>query len=172
MCEQCGRVLKNNAALAKHTFTHTRISPHKCDVCTKMFATAHKLKVHMMRHNDERNHVCPTCGLRKVTGDELRAHMRCHSKDVFDGMVEGVNSDSDLDRSIERIQTNSSMNKLIREVELDDNKHEADLTAVDDEKGVNFQSSTAMYSYRLMERVKTNRIFHFFQLASDSTHIK
>ncbi|KAH8304024.1 hypothetical protein KR018_005919 [Drosophila ironensis] len=83
ICEFCGRVFKNLAALTHHRFTHgdSLELPFACEDpdCSLKFPSQEKLRVHMMRHNGVKNYSCPYCGLRKTTKNELRLHINYHT---------------------------------------------------------------------------------------------
>ncbi|KAH8361334.1 hypothetical protein KR200_001499, partial [Drosophila serrata] len=83
MCEFCGRVFQNLAALTHHRHTHSDQLklPFACEMadCTLRFISQEKLRIHMMRHQGIKNYSCPYCGLRKTTKNELRLHINFHT---------------------------------------------------------------------------------------------
>ncbi|KAH8234899.1 hypothetical protein KR032_005214, partial [Drosophila birchii] len=83
ICEFCGRVFKNLAALTHHRYTHSDQMelPFACEMpdCTLKFISQEKLRIHMMRHQGIKNYSCPYCGLRKTTKNELRLHINFHT---------------------------------------------------------------------------------------------
>ncbi len=65
-CEICGKLINGQAAMKRHSQTHTNYRPYQClePGCNKSFQRKFHLKTHSLIHNGEKKHMCRYCGLK------------------------------------------------------------------------------------------------------------
>jgi uncharacterized Zn-finger protein len=60
--------------LRSHTLTHTRETPHQCQMCDKKFRNGSNLTRHLGTHTGERPHNCTDCSATFADKSSLQVH--------------------------------------------------------------------------------------------------
>lgn len=90
MCDICGKVMKNKASLARHSFIHTGKKPFACHLCDLRFNRRDNLQHHLSRLHpngvpklEKQRHVqpwlCAVCGKTFSCRSRLKTHEVIHS---------------------------------------------------------------------------------------------
>jgi uncharacterized Zn-finger protein len=76
ICEICGSVYNNKAALWTHKKRHDGVRKYKCELCSMAFIDKSILKGHMRTHTQEKRFSCSTCGRKFGTLCSTKRHER------------------------------------------------------------------------------------------------
>lgn len=90
MCDVCGKVMKNKASLARHSFIHTGMKPYACHLCELRFNRRDNLQYHLNRlhpngvtklekQRDVQAWLCAVCGKTFNCRSRLKTHEVIHS---------------------------------------------------------------------------------------------
>ncbi|KAJ8311650.1 hypothetical protein KUTeg_011005 [Tegillarca granosa] len=84
ICETCGKIFKQKAALRNHSAVHGSDRPYTCDKCGLSFKALGTLGIHKRyRHRTFKAYQCELCGACFKMPDTLRCHKRTHEKPQY-----------------------------------------------------------------------------------------
>ena len=78
-CKVCKIMVKDNAALGRHSKIHSDVKKYTCHVCHKKFREKGNLTKHVVVHTNEKPYACDLCSYRTRFKVSLTSHLKTHS---------------------------------------------------------------------------------------------